>query len=113
MLSRFNRGLLPRIAGFLILASHCSGVWGPAALAEAGDFEIDRFDRSIANQFDAFDVQETKSLSDALSQGALAPETWVLVTDTAAGPLALLTEQMAYHHVAQGTANGVGWMATF
>lgn len=40
-------------------------------------------------------------------------DTWLLVTETAAGKLALLTDQMAYHHLAQGRDSGKEWMATF
>lgn len=108
MLSRFWRRFLLQVAGILIV-----GGWGLGAVAEPGDFDPDRFDNTIADQFSPFNVGETVSLRGALDRGAVAPETWVLVTETAAGRLALLTEQMAYHHVAQGTANGVGWMATF
>lgn len=108
MLSRFWRRFLLQVAGILIV-----GGWGLGAAAEPGDFDPDRFDATISDQFSPFSVGATRSLRDALDQGAVVSETWVLVTDTAAGKLALLTEQMAYHHVAQGTANGVGWMATF
>lgn len=108
MLFRLRRRFLPYLAGILIV-----GGWGLDAAAETGAFDPERFDASIADQFAPFNVGGTLSLKEALDQGAVVPETWVLVTDTAAGKLALLTEQMAYHHVAQGTANGIGWMAAF
>jgi hypothetical protein len=40
-------------------------------------------------------------------------DTPVLVTETAAGKLALLTDQMVFHHLAQGRADGKDWLATF
>lgn len=94
------------------------GIWclGAAPIVGAGgegDFRPDRLDTTVADQFSPFEVQGTRSLREVLGEGAVAEDTWVLVTETAAGSLALLTEQMAYHHVAQGVANGVGWMATF
>jgi hypothetical protein len=108
MLSRFWRRMLVRMAGLLVVCG-----WGLGVHAETGSFDPDRFDATIAGKFEPFDVRGTLPLRDALEQGAVVPETWVLVTETAEGRLALLTEQMAYHHVAQGVANGVGWMATF
>jgi hypothetical protein len=33
--------------------------------------------------------------------------------DHPAGRLAFLTDQMAYHHVAQGEMNGEPWMVSF
>jgi hypothetical protein len=37
----------------------------------------------------------------------------VLVLETAAGQLALLQDQMAFHHIAEGRAGDKDWMATF
>ena len=37
----------------------------------------------------------------------------LLVMETAVGRLALITDQMTYHHIAQGRARNKDWMATF
>jgi len=39
--------------------------------------------------------------------------TRLLVLETAAGRLALINDQMVFHHIAQGKAGGKDWMATF
>jgi hypothetical protein len=76
-------------------------------------FDVSRFDRSFRGAFEPFVVTTTLSIRDALKARVVTADTDVLVTSTAAGPLALLTEQMAYHHVAQGTANGREWLVSF
>ena len=81
--------------------------------ADGKSFDINRFSNTIESYFHSFYVTETKSLQEVLSAGVIKPDTQVLVTETAGGSLALLTEQMAYHHVAQGVSNGKPWMATF
>jgi hypothetical protein len=63
--------------------------------------------------FKTFDVEKTESLQKVLQDKRVAEDTPVLVTTTAAGDLALLTEQMVFHHIAQGNAGGKDWMAAF
>ena len=75
--------------------------------------ELTRLNTENYGAFEPFYVRKTEPLSTALSQGRVAPDTRLLVTETAAGRLALLTDQMAYHHLAQGREGGKDWMATF
>jgi hypothetical protein len=76
-------------------------------------FDISRFTSSGNGWFETFHVKDTELLRDVLKAGKVAEDTRLLVTDTAGGKLALLTDQMAFHHLAQGTAGGKDWMATF
>ncbi|MBI4520917.1 MAG: hypothetical protein HY701_08765 [Gemmatimonadetes bacterium] len=76
-------------------------------------FDIERFSNAGNGWFDTFHVETTEPLRQALDAGRVVGDTGVLVMDTAAGRLALLTDQMGYHHLAQGTAGGKDWMATF
>jgi hypothetical protein len=75
-------------------------------------FDINRF-ASNGGMFKTFNVEQTESLQKALQEGKVAEDTPVLVTATASGNLALLTEQMVFHHLAQGRAGGKDWMAAF
>jgi len=75
-------------------------------------FDITRLVQS-EGRFETFHVTRTQPLRQALDGGVLTDDTRVLVTETAAGRLALLTDQMAYHHIAQGVAAGREWMVTF
>jgi hypothetical protein len=84
----------------------------PKGPAKPG-FDISRFSSAGNGWFETFYVRETEFLRDVLKAGKVAEDTRLLVTDTAAGKLALLTDQMAFHHLAQGTAGGKDWMATF
>ena len=52
-------------------------------------------------------------LAQALADGTVSEDMAVLVTDTARGTLALLTDQMWYHHLAQGREGGEPWMVSF
>lgn len=76
-------------------------------------FDIERFSNAGNGWFETFYVTDTQPLSRALEAGNVAADTRVLVMQTAGGELALLTDQMAYHHLAQGRAEGQDWMATF
>jgi hypothetical protein len=76
-------------------------------------FDISRFSPTAVGTFETFNVTSTERLKEALENGRVVPNTRVLVIRTAAGTLALLTEQMVYHHIAQGRAGDKNWMATF
>ena len=84
----------------------------PSGPAKPG-FDIARFSTAGNDWFETFHVKETTSLDQALKVGQVAADTRVLVLETAAGKLALLTDQMSFHHIAQGRAGGKDWMATF
>ena len=76
-------------------------------------FEINRFANVANGMFVTFYVTKTEALRDVLKAGRVAEDTRLLVTDTAAGKLALLMDQMAFHHSAQGRAGNKDWLATF
>ena len=75
-------------------------------------FDIKRFSGAGNGWFETFYVKETQPLRAALDGGKVAADTRVLVTQTAGGKLALLTDQMSFHHIAQGHAGGKDWLAT-
>lgn len=76
-------------------------------------FDIERFSNAGNGWFETFYVEQTEPLREALEDGRLAPDTRMLIIETAGGNLALVTDQMAYHHLAQGTSEGKHWLATF
>jgi hypothetical protein len=82
---------------------------GPAAPG----FDIDRFSNAGNGWFETFYVEERESLREALGDGRLPPNTRMLVIAIEEGNLALVTDQMAYHHLAQGTSEGRHWLTTF
>jgi hypothetical protein len=84
----------------------------PEGPAKPG-FDIERFSNAGNGWFETFYVEETEPLQQALDGGKLATDTRMLVLKTAGGYLALVTDQMAYHHLAQGTSEGKHWLATF
>jgi hypothetical protein len=84
----------------------------PKGPAKAG-FDISRFTSSGNGWFETFYVTDARPLRDVLKSGRVAEDTRLLVTDTAGGKLALLTDQMAYHHIAAGQAGGRDWLVTF
>jgi hypothetical protein len=63
--------------------------------------------------FETFHVTENFALKQVLSEGRVAGDTRLSVVATAAGNLALLTDQMTYHNFTQGRAGGKDWRATF
>ena len=84
----------------------------PRGPAKAG-FDVSRFNFEIHGAFEPLLVTSTISAREAVAARLVASDTDVLITNTAAGPLALLTEQMAYHHIAQGHTNGQDWLVSF
>jgi hypothetical protein len=76
-------------------------------------FDIARLNTENYGAFEPFYVTDTQPLAKALEEGKVAADTRLLVTETTGGRLALLTDQMAYHHLAQGRAGDKDWMATF
>ena len=87
--------------------------WTAAASAQDSEFDMDIARIGVRSRFEPFRVSETEPLIDALSAGKLHGDTRVLVMDHSAGRLAFLTDQMVYHHVAQGEIDGEPWMVSF
>jgi hypothetical protein len=63
--------------------------------------------------FVPFRVTSTMPLRDARARGLLEDATTLLVLEERGVRLALVTTQMAYHHVAQGDIAGEPWMVSF
>jgi hypothetical protein len=115
-----------RVLDLLLRAVAAVGVMYPATIAAQVDkpadlpdgpgkpgFDITRFSSAGNGWFETFYVKDTEPLRKALDEGRVADDTRVLVTQIPSGKLALLMDQMAYHHIAQGRAGGRDWMATF
>ena len=76
-------------------------------------FDIGRFSNLGNGFFETFYVETTEPLQKVLADGRVVAETRLLVLETATGPIALLKDQMAFHHIAEGLAGDKDWMATF
>ncbi len=112
-----RRGGTPLVCAFvmaatIVVAESPAPFVPPSGPAKAG-YDVSRFNFELHDAFEPFHVTSTLSVREALSARLLARDTDVLVTSTAAGPLALLTEQMAYHHIAQGRAGAQDWLVSF
>jgi len=77
------------------------------------NFDPRRAVLSDKDSFQPFHVQVTRSLQEALASSKLREDTPVLMLKRDAGVLVLLTQQMAYHHVAQGKIAGEPWLVSF
>ena len=88
-------------------------LWAAGVSGQNADFDIDVSRLGVGSSFEPFLVSETESLRDAMAGGKLQGDTRVLVMEHSGGHLAFLTDQMAYHHVAQGDINGEPWMVSF
>ncbi len=96
---------------FGLVAVGLSG--GGSIVAQEPEFDITRARVGAGSRFEPFQVHETRSLREAFGAGVVESDTRLLVMAHAAGRLALLTDQMAYHHVAQGDLAGEPWMVSF
>lgn len=87
---------------------------GALQAQEAADFDINRAYQVDSTVYAPFRVENTRPLLRSLEEGELDGQTSLLVMDhPEAGRLALVTDQMAYHHVAQGEIAGEPWMVSF
>ena len=101
----------PGAGVIVLLASLFFSVNGFSQTAES--FDINRYSTFGEGFFITYYVEDSQPLQAALDEATVTKETVLLVTKTAAGNLALIRDQMAFHHIAQGSANGLEWMATF
>jgi len=76
-------------------------------------FDASRANLSSANMFEPFRVESTQPLQRALDEKNVAADTPVLALERDGEALTLLTQQMAYHHVAQGEMAGEPWLVSF
>ena len=109
MLSRYSVGTIfaaAALAQALVMPELPNGPAKPG-------FDISRLALTAVGTFETFYVKETYPLKRVLDEGRVAPDTRLLVIETAAGKLALITDQMTYHHIAQGSARGKAWLAAF
>jgi hypothetical protein len=109
MLSRYTLGTIFAVAA---LAQAPVMPELPKGPAKPG-FDISRFALTAVGTFETFYVKDTYPLKKMLDEGKVATDTRLLVITTAAGRLALITDQMTYHHIAQGRARNKDWMAAF
>lgn len=80
-------------------------------LSEA--FDIDRAWLPDSQWFEPFYATDAQLLRDLLRDRMIHSNTLLMVMEHEAGTLALVTEQMAYHHIAQGDLDGEPWMVSF
>lgn len=86
---------------------------GHAQMHQADGFDASRAMLEGTPLFDPYYVEETESLAGALRERVVGSDTPLLVIHRGDATLALLTYQMAYHHVAQGTLAGEPWLVAF
>jgi hypothetical protein len=123
MLTRHSLGKVRKALGLVVMVA-MGAPYSAVAFAQANapaqlpngpaksGFDITRF-AANGGIFKTFYVEQTEPLQKVLREGRVAEDTPVLVTATAVGNLALLTDQMVFHHLAQGHAGGRDWMAAF
>lgn len=104
--------LLATLAGVGLTSSEAAGQ-GADPVKKVPSFDPDRAMLGERPMFDAFRVSETRSLADALKDGAVERETPLMVMQHEGATFALITSQMSYHHVAQGNLMGEPWLVTF
>lgn len=76
-------------------------------------FDASRATLSSTDMFELFQVDSTQLLQRALDDEVVTPDTPILALERDGGTLTLLTQQMAYHHVAQGGMAGEPWLVSF
>ncbi len=104
---------LASLAALAALAAAWTDAGAQVMTSEAATFDPARALLNDAPMFTPFRPTGTTRLADALRDGDVLDDTGVLVTEVGGQLLALVTQQMSYHHVAQGEMAGEPWMVTF
>lgn len=84
-----------------------------ATAQTAEDFDESRAFLGESPMFDAFYPDEYQELSTLRREGRVNDDTALLVLRRNGMTLTLLTNQMSYHHIAQGELAGEPWMVSF
>ena len=79
------------------------------------DVPFDRARLITADQhlFSSFTARETLALADALRAGTLAADAPLVLATVGCQTVAVLLDQLAFHHVIQGELDGQRWAMTF
>ncbi len=102
------------------LAVVAAGITGPLFAQAIGPFDVSRAflpdssnPYSSSRMFYPFYVTRTQPLSEAVREKLVHDGTPLLILDHPAGRIALATEQLTFHHIAQGDIDGEPWMVSF
>ncbi|MFQ5551688.1 MAG: hypothetical protein ACE5FJ_10675 [Gemmatimonadales bacterium] len=85
----------------------------PHAVSAQQEFDRARAWITDSTVFQPFMVTESTGLREALRERTVDAETHLMVFELGRERLALVTEQLAYHHVAQGELAGEPWLVSF
>ena len=80
---------------------------------DVNEFDVSRAMLRDKDIFSPFQVKATHSLQEVLARGDVRDDAPVLVMESKAVKLALLTQQVTSYHVAQGEIAGQPWMVVF
>ncbi|MEM7414874.1 MAG: hypothetical protein AAF389_05205 [Gemmatimonadota bacterium] len=86
---------------------------GTVEAQTAEDFDESRAYLGEAPMFDAFYPEAYEPLSTLLRDGRVDDDTAILRLRRGDTTLTLITNQMSYHHIAQGELAGEPWMVSF
>ena len=86
----------------------------PEILSRKGktEFDSNRATLRDKNIFPPFQVEATVPLKEALKSGDVHEDMDLMLIERNTRTLALLAQQMVYHHVAQGEMAGEPWMVS-
>ena len=76
------------------------------------EFDSNRATLRDKNIFPPFQVEVTVPLKEALESGDVQEDMDLILIERNTRTLALLAQQMVYHHVAQGELAGEPWMVS-
>jgi hypothetical protein len=81
--------------------------------APVGNFDVSRAVLRDTAFYPPARITRLRPLEDLLRQGMLTEDTLLLVMEVGETPLAFLTVQLVYHHVAQGMLDDIPWVVSF
>jgi len=81
--------------------------------APVGNFDVSRAVLRDTAFYPPARVTRLHPLEDLLREGVLTEDTLLLVMEVGETPLAFLTVQLVYHHVAQGLLDDIPWVVSF
>jgi hypothetical protein len=98
----------------LLMAMVPGTTWGQAVVdAGSEEFDIERALVMEETMYEPFVAEGSRSLRGALREGLVQDGSRLIVLDHRRGAVALVVDQLAYHHAAQGEIMGEPWMVSF
>ena len=113
-LPSLRRDVTHRLVTSLLAIPIASAFIHHHAAAQAREaFDSTRVWISENSPYETYHVTDTRPLREAMDDGTIDKRTYMVVMERPEITLAMVMQQVAWHHAVQGEVNGEPWMVSF